>query len=169
MTPPEETILFEAISTPPQSFNPRGFRVLAALLVLAAAIPAGIFATLGAWPVLPFIGLEVGAALALLFWHARASRQISEMVLLTNAELSIRRVDHRGRVAKSVLDAYWAKVEWDEAKPHGARLWLTSRGRRLEIGQHLSTSEKAELAEALRMALLRARRPDFDNPQLREG
>ncbi|MCA3376013.1 MAG: DUF2244 domain-containing protein, partial [Roseomonas sp.] len=110
MTPPRETILFEAISTPPQSFTVRGFRVLAGLLILAAAIPAGIFFALGAWPVLPFIGLEVGAALAALLWHARASRRISEMVLLTDAGLSIRHVDHRGRVVRSVLDAYWAKV-----------------------------------------------------------
>jgi len=73
MTPPRETILFEAISTPPQSFTVRGFRVLAGLLILAAAIPAAVFFALGAWPVLPFIGLEVGAALAALLWHARAS------------------------------------------------------------------------------------------------
>lgn len=168
MTPPRETILFEAISTPPQSFTVRGFRVLAGLLILAAAIPAGIFFALGAWPVLPFIGLEVGAALAALLWHARASRRISEMVLLTDAGLSIRHVDHRGRVVRSVLDAYWAKVEWDEAAPRGGRLWIKSRGRTLEIGRHLSAPEKAELAEALRGALARARRPDFDNPQLRE-
>jgi len=132
MTPPRETVLFEAISTPPQSFTLRGFRVLAGLLILAAAIPAGIFFALGAWPVLPFIGLEVGAALAALLWHARASRRISEMVLLTDAGLSIRHVDHRGRVVRSVLDAYWAKVEWDEAAPRGGRLWIKSRGRTLE-------------------------------------
>ena len=105
MAPPQETILFEAISTPPQSFTARGFRVLAALLVLAALVPACVFFALGAWPVLPFIGLEVGAALALLLWHARASRRVSEMVLLTDAGLSIRHVDHRGRVVRSVLDA----------------------------------------------------------------
>jgi uncharacterized membrane protein len=104
-----------------------------------------------------------------LLWHARASRRVSEMVLLTDAGLSIRHVDHRGRVVRSVLDAYWAKVEWDEAAPRGGRLWIKSRGRTLEIGRHLSAPEKAELAEALRTALARARRPDFDNPQLREG
>jgi uncharacterized membrane protein len=168
MAPPQETILFEATSTPPQSFSARGFRVLAGLLILAAAIPAGIFFALGAWPVLPFIGLEVGAALAALLWHARASRRISEMVLLTDAGLSIRHVDHRGRVVRSVLDAYWAKVELDEAAPRAGKLLLKSRGRVLEIGRHLAAPEKAELADALRGALARARRPDFDNPQLRE-
>jgi uncharacterized membrane protein len=167
MAPPQETILFEAISTPPQSFTVRGFRVLAGLLILAALVPAVVFFALGAWPVLPFIGLEVGAALALLLWHARASRRVSEMVLLTDAGLSIRHVDHRGRVVRSVLDAYWAKVELDEAAPRGGKLLLKSRGRVLEIGRHLSAPEKAELADALRGALSRARRPDFDNPQLR--
>jgi uncharacterized membrane protein len=89
------------------------------------------------------------------------------MVLRTDAGLSIRHVDHRGRVVRSVMDAYWAKVEWDEAAPRGGRLWIKSRGRVLEIGRHLSAPEKAELADALRGALSRARRPDFDNPQLR--
>jgi uncharacterized membrane protein len=46
---------------------------------------------------------------------------------------------------------------------------LKSRGRVLEIGRHLTAPEKAELADALRAALARARRPDFDNPQLREN
>lgn len=168
MTPPRETVLFEAISTPPQSFTVRGFRVLAGLLILAAAIPAAIFFALGAWPVLPFIGLEVGAVLALLVWHARASRRLSEMVLLTDAGLSIRHVDHRGRVVRQEIDAYWAKVEWDEAAPRGGKLLIKSRSRVLEIGRHLTAPEKAELAHALRAALARARRPDFDNPQLRE-
>ena len=167
MAPPQETILFEAISTPPQSFTARGFRVLAGLLILAALVPACVFFALGAWPVLPFIGLEVGAALALLLWHARASRRVSEMVLLTDAGLSIRHVDHRGRVVRSVLDAYWAKVELDEAATRAGKLLLKSRGRVLEIGRHLSAPEKTELADALRGALARARRPDFDNPQLR--
>jgi len=167
MAPPQETILFEAISTPPQSFSARGFRVLAGLLILAALVPASVFFALGAWPVLPFIGVEVGAALAALLWHARASRRISEMVLLTDAGLSIRHVDHRGRVVRSVLDAYWAKVELDEPSPRAGRLLLKSRGRVLEIGRHLSAPEKTELADALRGALARARRPDFDNPQLR--
>ena len=124
MAPPPETILFEAISTPPQSFSARGFRVLAGLLILAALVPASVFFALGAWPVLPFIGVEVGAALAALLWHARASRRISEMVLLTDAGLSIRHVDHRGRVVRSVLDAYWAKVELDEPTPRGGKLML---------------------------------------------
>jgi uncharacterized membrane protein len=91
------------------------------------------------------------------------------MVLLTDAGLSIRHVDHRGRVVRSVLDAYWAKVELDEAAPRGGRLWIKSRGRTLEIGRHLSAPDKTELADALRVALARARRPDFDNPQLRDN
>jgi uncharacterized membrane protein len=59
-------------------------------------------------------------------------------------------------------------VGLDEAAPRAGKLLLKSRGRVLEIGRHLAAPEKTELAEALRGALARARRPDFDNPQLRE-
>ncbi len=167
MAPPPETIVFEAFSTPPQSFTQRGFRVLACLLMVAALIPAAVFYALGAWPVLPFIGIEIGAVLAALLWHARASRRVSEMVLLTDTGLSIRHVDHRGRVQRMVLEAYWAQVDFDESAARGGRLRVLSRGRAIEIGRHLSGQEKQELAAALRSALARARRPDFDNPQLR--
>ena len=127
--------------------------MLGGLLMLAAAVPGVVFCALGACPVLPFIGLEVGDAMALLLWHARASRRISEMVLLTDAGLSIRHVDHRGRVVRRELDAYWAKVEWDEAAPRGGQLLIKSRGRVLEIGRHLTAPEKAELVDGFGASL----------------
>ena len=48
-------------------------------------------------------------------------------------------------------------------------LRLVSRGRVVEIGRDLAAEEKAALHHALAGALARARRPDFDNPQLRDG
>ena len=54
--------------------------------------------------------------------------------------------------------------------PHPANagvLRIESRGCGVEVGRHLGAEEKASLHEALAGALARARRPDFDNPQLR--
>jgi uncharacterized membrane protein len=48
-------------------------------------------------------------------------------------------------------------------------LYLSARGRRLEIAAALGEPEKRDLARALGEALHRWRHPTFDNPQLEEG
>ena len=167
MAPPADTVLFQAVCTPPQSFSRRGFRVLATLLGLFGAVTATLFLLLGAWPILPFLGLEVGFALALVALHARGAARTAEVLLLTADRLTITRTDTRGRREEIVLDAYWARVVYRPDPAHAGVLRLESRGRNAEVGRHLGAEEKASLHEALAGALARARRPDFDNPQLR--
>jgi uncharacterized membrane protein len=48
-----------------------------------------------------------------------------------------------------------------------SRLVVLTRGGETEIAATLGEEEKQDLAAALQAALHRARRPDFDNPQLR--
>ena len=167
MAPPADTVLFQAVCTPPQSFSRRGFRVLAALLALFGGVTATLFLLLGAWPILPFLGLEVGFALALVALHARGAARTAEVLVLTADRLTITRTDTRGRREEIVLDAYWARVVYRPDPAHAGVLRLESRGRNAEVGRHLGAEEKASLHEALAGALARARRPDFDNPQLR--
>lgn len=167
MAPPAETVLFQAVCTPPRSFSPRGFRVLALLLALFAGLTATLFLLLGAWPILPFLGLEVGFALALVAIHARGAARMAEVVLLTPERLVVTRIDARGRRAETVLDPYWARAVYRPDPAHAGVLRLESRGRGTEVGRHLGAEEKAALHQALAGALAQARRPDFDNPQLR--
>lgn len=168
MAAPAEPILFEAVCTPPRSFSPRAFRVLALLLAVFGGLTAALFVALGAWPILPFLGLEVGFALALVALHGRWSARAMEVVVLTPGRLSISRTDARGRREEVALDAYWARVDYAENPAHAGVLRVISRGRSVEIGRDLAAEEKAALHRALTAALARARRPDFDNPQLRE-
>lgn len=167
MAPPAEPVLFQAVCTPPRSFSPRGFRVLAGLLTLFATIQATMFLMIGAWPILPFMGVEIGFAVALVAIHARGAARTVEVVMLTPDRLVITRTDARGRHEEVVLDAYWARTVYRPDPAHAGVLRLESRGRSAEVGQHLGAEEKASLYEALAGALARARRPDFDNPQLR--
>ena len=169
MAPPADTVLFQAVCTPPRSFSPRGFRVLALLLALFGGLTATLFLLLGAWPILPFLGAEVGFALALVALHARGAARAAEILLLTPGRLSIARTDARGRQEEVVLDPYWARLTYEENPAHAGVLRLVSRGRVVEIGRDLAADEKAALHRALAGALARARRPDFDNPQLRDG
>lgn len=167
MAPPDETVLLHVVCTPPQSFSARGFRVLVALLALFAGLTATLFLVLGAWPILPFLGVEVGFALALVVVHARRSARIMEVVTLTPGRLLVTRSDARGRRTELVLDPYWARAVYRPDPAHAGVLKLESRGRSAEVGRHLGAEDKASLHEALAGALARARQPVFDNPQLR--
>ncbi|MBR0673840.1 DUF2244 domain-containing protein [Neoroseomonas soli] len=168
MAAPADQILFQAICTPPRSFTRGGFRVLAALLCGFTGLVAGLLLALGAWPIVPFLGLEVGLALGLVVLHARGAARAMEVLLLTPGRLSIARTDARGRQEEVVLDPYWARLTYEEDPAHAGVLRLASRGLAVEIGRDLSAEEKAALNDALAAALARARRPDFDNPQLRD-
>jgi len=167
MAAPAEPVLFQAVCTPPRSLTPRGFRVFGLLLGLFAALTGGLFLALGAWPILPFLGAEVGFALALVAMHGRGAARSAEVVVLTPGRLAVSRTDRRGRRTEVVLDPYWARLTYREDPAHAGVLRIESRGRGVEIGQDLAAEEKRSLCEALEAALAAARRPDFDNPQLR--
>lgn len=161
-TPPEP-VLFEAVSTPPRSFRPRGFALMLGLGLLWSLGGGLVFAAMGAWPVLPFLGVETLGVLVLVVLHHRWSGQAREVVSLTGRHLLVQRSNGLGGFERAVLDPYWARVEWSER----GGLLLVQRGRRVPVGRFLSEAEQQDLAVALREALSAHRNPVFDNPQLR--
>jgi uncharacterized membrane protein len=167
MSAAAEPVLFEAVSTPPQSLSARGLRLLCILSAAGAAVPGGLFLVLGAWPVLGFLGVEVVGVLALVALHRRWSAAAREVVQLTEGALRITTANGRGGRRETVLEPYWTRVELEEVAGGVSRLRLVQRRRRVELGCFLSDPEKRDLGEALEAALRRYRTPEFDNPQLR--
>ena len=157
---------FEAVIVPHRSLSPRGLQVLVgAICLLSAGLSAGL-TLVGAWPVVAAFGLEVGLAVMLLRRHALDARAC-EMLLLSDAGLRVVRTDARGRRSEQSLEPAWLSVSLEERPGRVPALWLSNRGRRLEVGAALGEDEKRDLAGALRAALHRWRNPVFDNPQLR--
>lgn len=167
MTAPADPVLFQAVCTPARSLSPRGFRIFALLLGAISAAVGLLFAVIGAWPVLPFLGLEVAFALGMLALHARGSARRAELLLLVPGRLSVTRTDSRGRREEIVLDPYWARVTHRAEPGRAGTLVVESRGQVVEIGRDLTAEDKVSLQDALHQALVQARRPDFDNAQLR--
>lgn len=162
-----ETVLFEAVSKPPAGLSARGMRWLCGLAAGVAAVPAVIFALIGAWPVLGFLGGEVLIVLGLVAAHRRWSRAASETVLLTEGSLLVTRADGRGGRERAELEPYWARLDLEERDGAVPLLTAHARGRRVELGRFLASEEKRALAAALDTALRQYRSPRFDNPQLR--
>jgi uncharacterized membrane protein len=122
---------------------------------------------IGAWPVAVFSVIEVGLFVFLLRLNVRHARQ-SELVLLSEASLRIVRTDWRGRVQERTLPAAWLRVRLEDRPGRVSRLVVTARPAEEEIAATLGEDQKRDLAAALTDALDRARRPNFDNPQLQD-
>jgi uncharacterized membrane protein len=162
-TPP----LFEAIFTPARSLGRRGMWVLSLALAGLSVLTGGLFLVLGAWPIIGFTGMEAALVLGLVALHRRWSARAQEVLVLTEARLTISRTDVRGRREELALDPYWTRLRLEERPGRVSLLVLRRRGEAIEIGRLLGEAQKRDLATALDDALRRWREPVFDNPQLR--
>jgi uncharacterized membrane protein len=159
--------LFEAMIVPHRSLSPRGLRILIAVICGFSALTVLRFWLIGAWPVAGFSFVEIGLAVFLLRLNAKRARA-SELVLLTEDGLRIRRTDMHGHREEQTLSSAWLNVLLVERQGRVPALLLTNRDTKVEVAASLGEDEKRDLAEALHDALDRLRRPRFDNPQLRE-
>ena len=149
-------LIFDALLSPHRSLSPRGFAILLAA-VCAVAFAAGmVFFLAGAWPVVGFLGLDVLLIYVAFRINYRHSR-MHETLALTREGLTVRRVDHRGRVASWRFQPAWLQVLIDDPPEHHSQLVLRSHGRSLVIGAFLSPAERFDLAKELRDALARAK------------
>jgi uncharacterized membrane protein len=106
-----------------------------------------VFAFLGAWPVLPFAGVEV-LALALAFYVNGLHAADYERIALANGTLSIEASD-AGRLSRHEFSVPWLRLE---ERRHGPdlRVVLRSGAGAIEVGRHLDTERRALLAARLR-------------------
>ena len=122
-------------------------RALAVLLALTAGLAFAIgiaFALYGAWPILPFAGLEIAALAAAFYLNGRHAADYERIAL--EAGLLVVEVRDGERVATHRFNPQWV------------RLALRSQGRELEIGRHLDAPGRERLAQEVRGRLAQARR-----------
>jgi len=125
--------------------------VFLATAAWSAAI-AITFSHFGAWPVLPFTGLE----LALLWWALRqidATAEDFERITLESERLTIE--TRRGALLqRHAFHPYWAQLQFEQpAGQHQPRLLIRSHGKEVEVGRWLSEEQKRALASELKKNL----------------
>ena len=124
---------------------------------LIAFVSLGIataFACLGAWPILPFAGIEVLVLYWAWRWVARHAHDY-ELLTITGDVVEIEVADVE-RVQRFRFNRCWTQVV---CARDGATLALHSHGRQIEFGRHLTNEERLQAAGALRRQL-RGRTPD---------
>jgi uncharacterized membrane protein len=136
-------------SMPPQAL----VWLLAFTACLSFAIGIG-FAWFGAWPVLPFIGLEVAALAAAFYANARHASDYERIIV----HAGVMRVEVRDAGRTSVHDFHpgWVRLQL-ERSGEGLRIGVRSHGRQLDLGRHLDAPGRRLLAAELAGRLARYR------------
>ncbi|RYH12791.1 MAG: DUF2244 domain-containing protein [Alphaproteobacteria bacterium] len=149
--------LFSAKLTPHRSLGQRGFRVVIALVALAATVPAITFFSLGAWPVVGFLGLDV-VLIAWAMWASLQDGKRYEQVTLWRDQLELKQVDGSGKEALVRFNPSFVKLVVDrDYNERTTGLHLRSRDRDVVIGAFLNQDEQSSFAKAFGTALKRAR------------
>jgi uncharacterized membrane protein len=120
----------------------------ASLCFVSFAI-AGLMASRGFWPVLPFAGLEM----AFLGWALKVSmarRHHRQTITVTDSDVSVELRDRRHSV-HHVFPRHWAQVKLRRpaSRLHPSRLTIESHGRQCELGSFLTEAERHGLAQQL--------------------
>lgn len=146
---------FDAVIHPYRSLGPRGLKAVFAVLIAMNALAAILLTSLGGWPVLPFLGLDVAAvyvAFRLSYDQARAF----ERVTINGETLTVERVAKDGARREWTFPAYWVSV-WVDESELSTTVTLRSHGRSLEVGSYLAPFERKDFAAVLRKALSQAK------------
>lgn len=140
------------VLTPNRSLSTAALAMLFAVFG-AISFGAGLaFYAMGAWPVVGFLGLDV-ALLVGAFHLSNRQALRRQIIAIEPGRVEVVDVDPRGRSRAAALEAYWARVEFEELAGGVCQLRLTSRGRSVAVGGFLSDPERRRLATAVAGAL----------------
>lgn len=147
-------VVFSAVLRPHRSAGPSANRTL--LLVLGGFLFAvgAAFVAAGAWPIAPFLGLEL-LLLGLAFRFNQRAGRAFEAINLTPEALTVRRVDYWGQSTRHAFPPHWLQVNLDEPPERHTPLELRSHGHSLVIGSFLLPEERLTIARTLRRELAR--------------
>jgi uncharacterized membrane protein len=148
-----EAPALDLILYPNPPLGRHGTVVLMALVLLVGGVLGAGFATLGAWPVSGFFGLDVVLVGAALLRVRRFARR-AEIVRLDGDGLTLRRLGPDGTAESEIrLEPYWVQVVVDERRRHDPRVYLRAHGRTVPVATFLAPAERREVARELERAL----------------
>lgn len=132
-------------------------RWVVAILAIGVSIPGIVLSTLGAWPIVGFMGLDVLAVWWALSASMRDGRQF-ETVTLWPSQLELKRVTSRGREEVRTFSPLTTRLVIDrDFNERTTALHLRTPDADTEIGAFLNGDDKASFAKAFGTALKRAR------------
>ncbi len=150
----ERPVLLDTVLSPHRSLGPLGFRLLMAVITGFCLAVGIFFASIGAWPVFAFLGLDLLLVFLAFRWSYRSGRQ-HERIRLDSETLEITQARADGRARLWKFQPYWLRIDFDPSGDPDKPLRLSSHGRSLVIGAFLAPEERARCARLLRDAIKR--------------
>lgn len=152
--------LLDLTLTPNRSFDRGHVRWVLGAVGVIFLLGGLRFLALGAWPILPFMVIDV----ALLWWAFRASYASGrghERLVLDGDRLELLRVSAQGAERRFGFEPLWTRVQLEETPLGDVKLWLAARERRVSLGRFLSPRERREVGALVSSVLAdyRAGRP----------
>lgn len=120
-----------------------------------------VFFFIGAWPVIGFMGLEIGVLYLAFKLNYKAAKR-REKLLATADVFRIERTSPDGDTIIDEVPSPWLKAQLDPSEPPKEnqrvqqKLVVTSHGKSTEIGAFLHLSEKQELLPEVNAMLEKA-------------
>ncbi|MBY0562702.1 MAG: DUF2244 domain-containing protein [Hyphomonadaceae bacterium] len=145
-------LFMDAVLRPNRSLSAAAFKMMLIAVIVINAMLALAFIAQGAFPVAGFLGLDVLALWLAFRWNYR-SGQVAEYVRIAPGKVHVAAVDQRGGEKHWVLNPVWARVARD-----GRGVLIQDGAGQMRLGAFLSPKECEAFAEALALALFRAKR-----------
>jgi uncharacterized membrane protein len=156
-----DTLLFDTTLRPNPPMSAAALKLVLAVVATINLAFAVWFVMRGAWPIMPFMGADVGL-LAWAFHASRIAARRREELRMTHSSLCLDRFPPRGSPTHVEFNPYWVRVELDEPPRGASKLTLRSHGRVEQIGAFLPPAERRSVAQALRAAIWKARETPRD-------
>ena len=160
MSRADESVILDEILRPSPPLDKRTLSIIVAVVAAINLAFALYFVFQGAWPVAPFMGLDV-ALLAWAFRESRIAARAHERITLRASELRIEQQPARGAATEAAFSPYWVRVDLVPWTEYSNRLYLRSHGRTVQVGAFLPPQAREGFAQTLKSALSAAKNPDF--------
>ena len=150
--------VFEARLTPYRSLTRRGFAIVMGCVAAFCLTVGLVFMTLGLWPVLGFMGLDI-LVLWLAFRASFRSARAYEDVRVTRDAVDLRQVTPAGRETRHSFPQFGTRFEVERHEEIGiTTMRLANRARSVSFGALLNPPDRESFAHAFSQAMARAKR-----------
>ena len=141
---------------PYRSLGSRGYLYLMMGFIGLICILSLLFYSLGAWPVIGFLGIEIGLVWLVFRINYNAGRNF-EQISITPEATAVEKVGWRGNKQRFNITSPWIKASCIKRDGRPDKLILKYHSEQLEIGSFLPPKEKPSLANTLNESFERMR------------
>jgi uncharacterized membrane protein len=150
--------IFSAKLYPHRSLGQRGFVILMSFITVICLAIGGFFYSIGAWPVIGFLGLDVLAIYIAFRINYRSARAIEE-ISISRQEMRILKTSASGHCKTYAFNPVWTRFHIRRHDEIGiTSMEILSRKMHLRIGDFLNPVDRESFAREFGAALAIAKR-----------